>query len=115
MAKKQDILDRIYAEVDGVEQGTVNQVVDAIFTTLGGLSDDNKFRAAGFGTFKHTLRGERQGFHPKTREPMTTPARNTITFKIAKDFKESLKPAAKKKSATKAKKSTSKKKSSKKK
>ena len=112
MAKKQDIHNRIYADVDGVEQGAVNQVVDAIFTTLGGLSDDNKFRAAGFGTFKHTLRGERQGFHPKTREPMTTPARNTITFKIAKDFKESLKPAPKKKSA---KKSTSKKKSSKKK
>ena len=107
---KQDILNRIYRQLEEsgreISRENTNRIVQQIFATISELEPEDKFRAADFGTFKHTIRQPRDGRDPKTGKKIKIGKRHTITFKIAKGFKESLQP---KKKAKAAKKSTKKK------
>ena len=106
---KQDILNRIYEQLAEsgreISRENTNRIVQQIFVTISELEPEDKFRAADFGTFKHTIRQPRDGRDPKTGKKIKIGKRHTITFKIAKGFKESLQPkkkAAKKSSKKKA-------------
>ena len=43
-----------------------------------------------FGTFNPIHRAERQGHNPATGESITIPAKDTVTFRISKKFKDML-------------------------
>lgn len=43
-----------------------------------------------FGTFNPIHRAERQGHNPATGESITIPAKDTVTFKVSKKFKDTL-------------------------
>ena len=43
-----------------------------------------------FGTFNPIHRAERQGHNPSTGESITIPAKDTVTFKVSRKFKDML-------------------------
>ena len=43
-----------------------------------------------FGIFKPVRRQEKKGHHPATREVITIPAKDTVTFRISKKFRDTL-------------------------
>ena len=43
-----------------------------------------------FGTFNPIHRAERQGHNPATGESITIPAKDTVTFRISKKFRDTL-------------------------
>ncbi len=69
---------------------TVNATLDGIAQAL---EDGDKVTLVGFGTFTVKDRAAKIGRNPHTGEPVTIPARRTITFKVAKNVKEALNSA----------------------
>ena len=54
------------------------------------LAEGEEISIRGFGTLSSANRGERKGRNPKTGEEVLIPAHRTVTFKISKEFKETL-------------------------
>jgi len=105
---KQEVVSSIHEELEtSLNRDQIGRVVEAIFSTLSGLDEGERFRVTGFGTFEVKKRKARTGRNPKTGDAITIPESNTMTFRIAKDFKDAIQP---KKAAPKAKKGGGKKK-----
>lgn len=45
----------------------------------------------GFGTFKRVRKNARKGVNPKTRQPISIPASNGVSFRVGKTLKEAVK------------------------
>ena len=54
------------------------------------LAEGEEVSIRGFGTLSVVHREERKGRNPQTGEEVTIPAHRTVTFKISKEFKETL-------------------------
>ena len=54
------------------------------------LAEGEEISIRGFGTLSIANREERKGRNPKTGEEVLIPAHRTVTFKISKEFKETL-------------------------
>lgn len=54
------------------------------------LAEGEEISIRGFGTLSIANREERKGRNPKTGEEVLIPAHRTLTFKISKEFKETL-------------------------
>jgi DNA-binding protein HU-beta len=65
----------------------IKTVVDFL---LKNLSVDGKVQVEGLGAFEKVHKEERKGRNPQTKEEITVPACDTITFKIDKDLKAGL-------------------------
>jgi len=70
------------------------KAVDSTFAAIQAISTSNKFdrlTIVGFGSFRKVKRAARKGTNPSTGEAIKIKAAKTLTFKVSKSFKESLK------------------------
>ena len=121
---KQDIIKAVHEVVgDRVNQKVIEKILDATFTAISGLEEEQSCRIKDFGTFKVKRRAARKITLPNApkgkAKPVEVPSRLAMTFKMSSKFKEALNAEAPKakKTAKKAakKKAPAKKKAAKKK
>lgn len=87
---KHELIDFV-ATKTGSTKKDATQVVDAVFDgIIAGLKADKDARFVGFGSFSVTASAARKGRNPKTGLEIDIPAKNRITFKAGKEFKETV-------------------------
>jgi len=76
------------ADIDLTKKAT-GELVDIVFHTVAGaIESEQRFGYPDFGTFTVKHRKEREGRNPRTKEPITIPASNTVGFKPAPALKD---------------------------
>ena len=69
---------------------TQKQAGEALEATLGSireaLESGNEVRLTGFGSFKVRKSAARKGVHPRSRQPIETPAKERVRFSPGKDL-----------------------------
>ena len=91
MATKADLVEDLANKLEGVTKKLAGEAIEGIFESIAGrLSAGERVQVPGFGTFQVSARAERQGRNPKTKEPMTIPASNSVRFKPGKNLKEAV-------------------------
>ncbi len=99
MLGKKDILDHL-TKASKKKPATytnyteANRAIENTFAAIRAISTSNKYERltlTGFGTFKKVKRAARTGTNPATGAPIKIKASKTISFKVSKSFKESLK------------------------
>ena len=91
MAGKNDIVDHVVNNVEGLTKKQASEAVDAVFEAVtSSLVDGDKVAVTGFGTFNISHREERQGRNPQTGASITIKASNNVRFKAGKQLKESV-------------------------
>lgn len=99
-AGKQDIIDYLTkAPKKGAPAAyeSAAEAKRAVENTIGAIKaltvskDSEGLTIVGFGSFKRVKRAARKGINPSTGESIKIKASKTLTFKVAKTFKESLK------------------------
>ncbi|MEM8996302.1 MAG: HU family DNA-binding protein [Acidobacteriota bacterium] len=91
MAGKNDIVEHVVNNVEGLTKKQASEAVEAVFACLtSSLSDGEKVAVAGFGTFNISHRAERQGRNPQTGESITIKAGNNVRFKAGKQLKDAV-------------------------
>lgn len=87
---KSELIDAI-AEKSGLTKADSGRALDATLASITeALSKGDSIALVGFGTFSVKDRAERQGFNPKTKEPLTIPATKVPTFKAGKNLKDAV-------------------------
>lgn len=78
-------------EDHGLSQKAASEVLSTVIDTVKAeLTAGNDVAFVGFGTFKVKERAERQGFNPKTKEAITIPAQNAVSFKAGAALKDAV-------------------------
>lgn len=73
-------------------KGQAKEALEAVFTAMAkALVAGEKVSVTGFGTFDVKVKPERTGINPSTKEKITIPERKAVSFKAAKNLKESVK------------------------
>ena len=85
-SKKEDAAYESAAEA----KRAVENTIDAIKALLVG-KDAEGLTIVGLGTFKRVKRAARNGINPSTGEAIKIKASKTVSFKVSKAFKETLK------------------------
>ena len=67
-----------------------NIVNDIFYIVMSGFKENEKVKIASFGTFLKKRKNERMGLNPKTKEKKIISARNVVTFKASKFFKDKI-------------------------
>jgi DNA-binding protein HU-beta len=90
---KQELIKRIAKQAD-VSQKQAGEIFDATLAAIKeALQAGEEVRLVGFGTFAVRESAERTGVNPRTREPMTIPAKERVRFSPGKELAEAvLKP-----------------------
>lgn len=79
------------AEETGLSKAQASKAVDAMLKGIEkGLKEDGKVAFVGFGTFSSKLREGREGINPLTKEPMSIPAKNVVSFKAGSKLKDAV-------------------------
>mgnify|MGYP000681079611 CR=1 FL=1 len=79
------------ATTAGVSQEQARKVVKAFIAELKlALCKGDAVVLREFGTFKPVRRQEKKGHNPATGEVITIPAKDTVTFRISKKFRDTL-------------------------
>lgn len=89
---KTQLIDKI-AEKSGLSKADSKKALDAfIEATAEALKDnaDGKLQLVGFGTFSVSVRAERQGRNPQTKEVITIPAKKVIKFKAGSELESNI-------------------------
>lgn len=55
-----------------------------------GIKENKKVALVGFGTFTSKVREAREGINPLTKEPMSIPAKNVVSFKAGSKLKDAI-------------------------
>ncbi len=99
---KQELVDQVFRKRGialGLTKKSVGEIIDGVFGELAGYfvtassGDDRnapRFTYPGFGTFSKRTSRQRTGRHPRTGEPITIPAANTVAFNLGREFKAQL-------------------------
>lgn len=88
--KKAEIIAAL-AERTGVSKADAERVYNETFNIFKEeLSKKNSVSVNGFGTFKISERAAREGRNPMTGEKIQIAASKSVSFKVAKDLKESV-------------------------
>ena len=89
---KTQLIDKI-AEKSGLTKADSRKALDAfIEATSETLKDgnDGKVALVGFGTFSVSVRGERKGRNPQTKQEIIIPAKKVVKFKAGSELEENL-------------------------
>jgi integration host factor subunit beta len=87
---KRDLIERI-AEETHQSRTAVKEIVQAFLNqVIRELSEGNRLEFRDFGVFELRQRAERVAQNPKTLEPVTVPASNTVKFKAGRLMKRVL-------------------------
>ena len=88
---KAELLEAIANKNPDLTKKQVNQVVDAVFSTMTtAIKKQGKVAFPGFGSFEMRKLKARTGRNPQTGEPIKIKASKTVRFKPAKALKDSL-------------------------
>ena len=100
-----EIADQI-ASQQGLTKAAAKQAVETVMTAIvKAATQGEEVSLSGFGKFKVTSRGEREGRNPATGATIKIAASKKLSFTPAKAVKDALnQPASKKKTAARAKK-----------
>ena len=70
-----------------ISENIVNDIFDII---ISGFRENKKIKISSFGTFLKKRKNKRIGRNPKTKEKKIISARNVVTFKASKFFKDKI-------------------------
>lgn len=88
--KKSELVEAVATKA-GLTKADAAKAIEAMFETItSALKEGNKVPVAGFGTFSVSRREAREGRNPLTGATVQIAARNAVTFKAAKQLKESM-------------------------
>ena len=90
---KSDLIDAVVeqAGIEGLTKKAAEAIIDATFEQVKeAVVEDARFSYPSFGTFNVKSRAARKGRNPRTGGEITIPASQTVTFKPAPRFKDSL-------------------------
>ncbi len=88
---KTELVDAI-AKKTGLTKKQAKMAVDAFIDVVKGeLMQGGKVRLIGFGTFEVRKRAARKGMNPRTKKPITIPARKVPAFKPSNELKKLIK------------------------
>ena len=87
---KQNLIDTVHGQADGLSKKAVGDLVDATFSALSAAIREGRFSYPGFGTFTVKDIKAREGRNPQTGAPIKIAASKTVRFKPAPKFKETL-------------------------
>jgi DNA-binding protein HU-beta len=94
---KAELIERVYGH-KRLPRDLTKKTVDLVFTEMGDYfirskvtrNQSAKLTYPGFGTFSKRRRGERVVKNPKTKEPITIPAQETVTFSPGQELRSLL-------------------------
>lgn len=87
---KSELVDFMVAET-GLTKADANKAADAMLKgIIKGVKENGKVAFVGFGTFASKKRAAREGINPLTKEKMSIPAKNVVSFKAGSKFKEAV-------------------------
>ncbi len=79
------------AEDSGIAKGDVEKVLASILETIkSSVAKAEDVQLIGFGSFVQVERKARQGFNPRTKEPIQIPASKSVKFKPGAALKEAV-------------------------
>lgn len=91
MAGKNDIIDHLANNCEGLTKKQAGEAFDATFSYLSEcLKEGDRVQIPGFGIFSITERKERKGRNPQTKQEITIPASKSVRFKPGKALKDSV-------------------------
>jgi len=86
--KKTELVKEIAVKAE-VSRKDAEKVLDSVVETIREeVKNNGEIRVNGIWTFKKTERKARNARNPKTGETIKVPAKNAVSVKISKDFKE---------------------------
>lgn len=87
---KEELISTI-ADDTGYRRTEVSAIVNSMMQNITrALSQGQKVKLSGFGTFEPTYRAARMGRNPHTKEPVPIPARIMPTFKAGEKLKNAV-------------------------
>jgi DNA-binding protein HU-beta len=76
------------AEIELTKKAT-GELIDILFEKVSAaINQEQRFSYPNFGTFTVKHRKAREGRNPRTKEPITIPASNTVNFKPSPTLKD---------------------------
>jgi integration host factor subunit alpha len=85
---KKDLVNLVYMQLGFSKLFAENLIDDFFFTLVENLRNEKSLKLSKFGTFTVKKKNSRIGRNPKTKEEKIISARNVISFKASKEFKE---------------------------
>ena len=87
---RKKLASKIYQNIGFSKIISENIVNDIFYILMSSFMENDKIKIKSFGTFIKKRKGERIGLNPKTKEKKIISARNVLTFKASKFFKEKI-------------------------
>ena len=87
---KEEIVNSIYMQIGYSKKISENLLEDFFEIIFNSLKKNNKVKIAKFGTFQVRFKKSRIGRNPKTKEKKIISARNVVTFKPSRFFKDKI-------------------------
>ena len=85
---KKDLVNLIYMQLGFSKLIAQNLIDDFFYKIVENLRLEKKLKLSKFGTLSVKKKNSRLGRNPKTKEEKIISARNVISFKASKEFKE---------------------------
>ncbi len=86
---KSQLVERVASRTRHVSKRNIETVVDTIFGSMTeALVRGERIEIRGFGSFRVRVLKAREGFNPKTREPIQIRERRKPLFRVAKELRE---------------------------
>ena len=87
---RKELANKIYQNIGFSKIISQNIVNDIFYIIMSSFKENEKIKIASFGTFLKKRKNRRIGRNPKTKEKKIISARNVITFKASKFFKDKI-------------------------
>ena len=84
------LANKIYQNIGFSKIISENIVNDIFYIIMSNFKENEKIKITSFGTFLKKRKNKRIGLNPKTKEKKIISARNVITFKASKFFKDKI-------------------------
>ena len=84
---RKELANKIYQNIGFSKIISENIVNDIFYIIMSSFKENEKIKIISFGTFFKKRKSRRIGRNPKTKENKIISARNVITFKASKSFK----------------------------
>jgi DNA-binding protein HU-beta len=91
MAGKQEVIDHVVKQVEGLSKKQATEAFDAVFKAISDyLCEGERVSIHAFGSFGVSHRAARQGRNPATGASISIPASKNVKFKPARDLKDAV-------------------------
>ena len=87
---RKELANIIYQNIGYSKIISENIVNDIFYIIISAFKENDKIKITSFGTFQKRGKNKRMGRNPKTNEKKIISARNVVTFKASKTFKNKI-------------------------